>query len=209
MTSFSLPAKTPPGHATAYCITSTVSTATAKRHHSRKRKGNTRKRHPTRANGGPCRHGRTPAAPGRNRACPSRAGGGWMPELEVLGGGGEWKVNLHAPPPTPTSNLPHHWGLRIPQTPKHPNVQAFSDLLAEGDVAAVEDDRDAVERDRPALLPEVPRPREVAVLRVARELRRRVRLQLREGRRRGRSSSTTRTFTTLPSSLPSPPAGPA
>ena len=99
--------------------------------------------------------------------------------------------------------------LRIPQTPKHPNVQAFSDLLAEGDVAAVEDDRDAVERHRPALLPEVPRPCEVAVLRVARELRRRVRLQLREGRRRGRSSSTTRTFTTLPSSLPSPPAGPA
>ena len=36
----------------------------------------------------------------------SEGGGGeWMPELEVLGGGGEWNVNIHAPPPTPTSNF--------------------------------------------------------------------------------------------------------
>ena len=34
----------------------------------------------------------------------------------------------------------------------------------------MEDDRDAVERHRPARLPEVPRPREVVVGRVAREL---------------------------------------
>lgn len=45
-----------------------------------------------------------------------------------------------------------------------------SDLFAEGDVAAVEDDGDAVQRHRAADLLQVPCPREVVVGRITREL---------------------------------------
>ena len=54
------------------------------------------------------------------------------------------------------------------------------DFLAERDVAAVEDEDDAVERDGAALLAQVPEPREVVVGRIPLDLRRRRVVDLRE-----------------------------
>ena len=54
------------------------------------------------------------------------------------------------------------------------------DLLAKRDVAAVEDEDDAVERDGAALLAQIPKPHEVVVGRVALDLRRRRGADLRE-----------------------------